>query len=152
LRAPRSLRNRSGTLIQNYEPYYDYIILDSPAGIGQGFEAAVSPADAAFVVSTPDKVCVRSAAVAAECLEEHGVPARLIINRFSRRSLEKGGRLNIDDVIDSTGLQLIGVVPEDPSLTEAALTGGPVDQRRRGAKAILRIQQRMSGESVPLRL
>ena len=145
---PAQIRN----LVKRYEAAYDTIILDSPAGVGRGFHAAMTPADFALVVSTPDKVSVRSAAVAAEKLAKRGVPARVLINRFSKKDLGEAGRLNIDDVIDSTGLQLQGVIPEDPSLADAALSGGPVDLRRRGAKAIDRVLRRLDGERVPLKL
>lgn len=149
---PHNLTNfQIENLVKNYEDYYDYIILDSPAGVGRGFAAALCPADLAFLVSTPDRVCVRSAGVAAEKLQQRGIESRLLINRFVKKSVENGRSLNIDEVIDSTGIQLLGVIPEDPSLVQSAQTGGPIDLRRKGSRAILRVLGRMDGEEIPLK-
>ena len=139
-------------LIKQYEDTYDYMIFDSPAGIGRGFEAASYPAEFAFVVSTPDRICVRSAEVAGKKLKDAGIDTRLIINRFERKRVNKGRLLNIDQVIDSTGMQLIGVVPDDLMLSETAQHGRPLDKRRKGAKALERIIKRFFGEDVPLKL
>ena len=139
-------------LLQDYEEDYDYILLDSPAGVGRGFEAAVCSADRAIIVSTPDKVCVRRAAVAADRLVDRGIPARLVINRFQKKTVENWKALNIDDVIDSTGRQLIGVVPEDAKLAQSVLNGAPLDQSGKGARAIARILDRMQGQEIPLKI
>lgn len=145
-------RQQVSELVEAYEPYYDYIIMDSPAGVGYGFDTAMTQADAALLVATPDPVCVRSAAVASDRLAAKDIPTWLIINRFVRKKVENGRALNIDDVIDTTGAQLLGVVPEDPSLAQSAQAGGPVDMRRKASKAIVRILRRMDGERVPLKL
>lgn len=151
LEPPEASEDEIRKLVSRYEPYYDYILLDSPAGVGQGFHAAQAAADLALVISTPDKVCVSSAAVAAEQLMDHGIESRLIINRFKKRLVANGRALNIDDVIDSTGVQLIGVVPEDPYLAEAAQDGTALMEDRKSTRAILRILRRLDGESVPLK-
>ncbi len=131
---------------------YDTIILDSPAGVGHGFRAARATADSAILVSTPDRICVRSAAVAADKLLERGIPSRLLINRFNKRTVGRGRALTVDDVIDNTGLQLIGIVPEDPILVESAQNGEPLDPTSKGARAIERVLDRIGGEDVPLKL
>jgi len=139
-------------MISNYEDKYDFILMDSPAGVGSGFQAALSSADMALVLSTPDNICVRSAAVAAERLQEQKIPAKLIINRFERKSVENGRDLNVDDVIDETGLPLIGVVPEDENLAHTSRTGKNPDSTCPGAEAILRIIHRLDGERIPLKI
>lgn len=139
-------------LIKQYEDSYDYMIFDSPAGVGRGFEAASFTADFAFVVSTPDIICVRSAEVAGERLEKAGIETRLLINRFERKRVSKGKLLNIDETIDRTGMQLIGVVPNDNLLSETAQHGIPLDGRRKSTKALERIIDRFLGEEVPLKL
>lgn len=101
-----------------YDKDYDFIIIDSPAGVGTGFDIATAAADRALIISTSDRVCVRSACRAAEKLYEKGIDdVRLIINRFVSKSVKKNKLLNIDSVIDDTTVQLIGVVPEDENIT-----------------------------------
>lgn len=112
--------------VSHYENDYDFIIVDAPAGIDTGFELAASVADRALIVSTSDRVCVRSAQRAGEKLDEMGIDdIRLIINRFKRKSVTAKKMLNIDAVIDETMIQLIGIVPEDEEITF-----GKVSQRR----------------------
>lgn len=104
--------------IMLYDKSYDFIIIDSPAGVGSGLDIAAAAADRALIISTSDKVCVRSAARAAQRLYDKGIDdVRLIINRFVRKPVRKNKLLNIDSVIDNTTVQLIGVVPEDENIT-----------------------------------
>lgn len=156
LPAPLSFPNASEEQIRDlldaYTDHYDYILLDSPAGVGRGFEAASCTADLALVVSTPDRICVRSASVAADRLAERGIPARLIINRFNKHAIGSGRSLNIDDVIDSTGLQLIGIIPEDENLVQSAQTGAELEESGKGARAVSRILGRLQGEDIPLKV
>ena len=80
-------------LIKSYEESFDYILLDSPAGIDKGLTLACSVADRGLVVSTPDLVCVRSACIAARQMEKLGVTdTRLIINRVKKRDVTKPTR------------------------------------------------------------
>ena len=105
-------------VIEEFDSDYDFILIDSPAGIDIGFENAAAAADRAIIVSTSDRVCVRSAARAGDKLYDMGIDdVRLIINRFRKKSVINRKLLNIDDVIDKTMIQLIGVVPEDEELT-----------------------------------
>ncbi|MCI8497649.1 MAG: septum site-determining protein MinD, partial [Clostridiales bacterium] len=103
--------------------YYDFILIDAPAGIDRGLSLASAPADAALLVVTPDPICVRSAEKAAKILKEKELSCRLVINRYRRRVLK--GRMveDLDEVIDKTALQLIGVVPEDERLAVCAARG-----------------------------
>jgi septum site-determining protein MinD len=139
-------------LLAQYETQYDYILTDSPAGVGSGFTASSWGMDLALVVSTPDPICVHSAAVAVDLLKEEGLPCRLLINRFQKKSVERERALNIDNTIDAVGARLIGVVPEDVQLALAAQNGAQVDLRRKSAKALKRISARLQGETVPLKL
>ena len=105
-------------VIEAFDEDYDFILIDSPAGLGIGFENAAAAADRAIIVSTSDRVCVRSAARAGNKLFDMGIDnVRLIINRFRKKSVINRKLLNIDDVIDETMIQLIGIVPEDEDLT-----------------------------------
>lgn len=139
-------------LIQTYERQFDYIVLDCPAGVGPVFDAVLSVADLALIVSTPDNVCVRSAAVAARKASDLGVESRLLINRFQKNITFGGRALNIDQVIDATGVQLAGVIPEDKSLVLAMLNGELIDPNSKSVKAMERVIRRLNGEQVPLKL
>jgi len=129
---------------------YDAVFIDAPAGIGFGFRAAIKAACRCLIVSTPDPVCVRSVSVAArQALRLGCKDVRLIINRFDRAQSMRGAGLMIDELIDRSEIQLIGIVPQDAGLflqnaDGAALREGIV------AEAIVRIAARLDGENVPL--
>lgn len=138
-------------LAEEFEERFDYILFDSPAGLGYGFTLAAAAADTAIVVSTPDEVCVRNGAIAADKLAAMGIEqSRLIINRFNKKATIKGRLLNIDDVIDSTRLRLIGVVPQDNSVVFSMSCGKPLPKRSTAAAAFGRIAARLDGKRVPL--
>ncbi len=140
-------------LVENYEEMFDYIFFDSPAGIGRGVVLAASAATSAIVVATSDEVCVRSGAIAAEKLAGFGIEqSRLIINRFNKKATIRGGLLNIDDVIDSTRLRLLGVVPHDNALAFSLCAGKSLPARSSAYKAFRRISDRLDGKRVPLKI
>ncbi|MGN0463543.1 MAG: P-loop NTPase [Acutalibacteraceae bacterium] len=143
---PESMRR----MINFYDKDYDFIIIDAPAGIDAGFMLSASVADRALIVSTADRVCVRSAQRAGEKLEEAGIEdIRLIINRFRKRSVSAKKLLNIDAVIDETMIQLIGVVPEDEDITF-----GRVSEKKSqiSYQPFVRISRRILRQEVPLSL
>lgn len=140
------------SLVRKYEDDFDYILLDSPAGIDKGLSLSCSVADRGLVVSTPDLVCVRSAYIAAREMAKHGVTdTRLIINRVKKRDVTKGRLLNVDSVIDSTEIQLIGVVPEDAKIRLGSMGQGIFKKGQVSYKAFCNIASRIDGESVPLK-
>ena len=135
------------------DPLYDYILLDSPAGLEMGFIAASYVSDKGLVVSTPDPVCVRSACQAAEEMKKYGVKnIRLVINSAIRSEIKKNRMLNIDKVIDLTEIQLIGVVPEDECIRHASM-GKPIFSKDNiSYKAFTNIAKRIDGHYVPLHI
>lgn len=140
-------------LVKSFENYFDYILIDAPAGISGGFRLAVGAADTGIIVATPDEVCVRGGAVAASEMIEMGVfNPRLVINRFCKKAVFRDRILNVDDVIDAAGVQLIGVVPEDGEIAFCATTGRPFPKNTPGGRAYKRIARRLEGESLPLKL
>lgn len=140
------------SLVRKYEDDFDYILLDSPAGIDKGLSLSCSVADRGLVVSTPDLVCVRSACIAAREMAKNGVTdTRLIINRVKKRDVTKGRLLNVDSVIDSTEIQLIGVVPEDAKIRLGSMGQGIFKKGQVSYKAFCNIASRLDGESVPLK-
>lgn len=140
------------SLIKKYENDFDYILLDSPAGIDRGLTLACSVADRGLVVSTPDLVCVRSACIAAREMAKQGIgDTRLVINRVKKRDVTKGRLLNVDSVIDSTEIQLIGVVPEDAKIRLGSMGQGIYKKGQVSYKAFQNIAARLEGISVPLK-
>lgn len=129
------------------------ILFDAPAGLQTGFQFAASVADVGIVVSTPDPVCVRSVGITAQELGNRGVDStRLVINRIAKKTVAKDRQLNIDEVIDATGVQLLGVVPEDPLVPDFFCRGLPLPARATASEAFRRIAGRMTGLQIPLSL
>jgi len=129
---------------------YDVVILDAPAGIGFGYRCAVAAANKAFVVCTADPVCVRSAAAAgAKALRMDMREVRLIINRFDRKLALQRRHLAIDEIIDQTELQLIGVVPQQSQLFFQTNNANLLDANLL-TQAIKQIAARLAGENIPL--
>ena len=140
-------------LVEHYDCDYNYILFDAPAGIGEGLKLACAAAEKGIVVSTPDLVCVRSACTAAREMEKMGVPeSRLIINRAHKKDIVKGRLLNVDKVIDSTQVQLIGVVPEDEKLKLGAMGGDIYKKRQLSYTAFSNIAKRICGQYIALDL
>lgn len=138
-------------VLDKVENKYDFILIDCPAGIGEGFRLASSVADNALIIVTPDEVSVRSGEIAADRLYSQNIEdIKVIINRFKERSTVRGRLLNIDDVIDSAKLQLQGIVPEDPDITYSAIKGKPLEKGSAAYSAFARIAARLCGEKVAL--
>lgn len=140
-------------LLRSLEDDFDYILLDAPAGIGRGFRLAFAGADRGLVVSTADMVCVRSACRAADVMYSAGMTdVRLIINRIMKKDIKKGRLLNIDTVIDSTQVQLIGVVPEDAKIRLGAMGKSIYKKGQISYLPLTNIAARICGEYIALTL
>lgn len=139
-------------LVPMLSRYFDQVLLDSPAGVGSGFRAAVCAADRALVVAGPDPVGVRGAETVRGLLEESSVrEVRLIINRLNEGFFRETGVFeDLDAVIDRSGIRLIGVVPEDLPMAAANLKGHAPPRNSPGAMALTRIARRLMGEKVPI--
>lgn len=140
-------------LVEHYDCDYNYILFDAPAGLGRGLRLACAAADRGLVVSTADLVCVRSACTASREMEKMGVSeSRLIINRVQTKDIVKGRLLNVDKVIDSTQVQLIGVVPEDEKLRLGSMGGVVYKKRQESYRAFSNIARRICGQYIALTL
>lgn len=137
-------------LLHTARTMYDYIIIDSPAGLGSGFRLAICGADRVLVVSTNDTSSLRDAQRTVLQLA-HISQVHLIMNRIQPQLLRKL-RTTIDDAMNTAGLPLIGVVPEDVQVMLCANQGVPITSRgRRGAAAACwNIAQRLDGLQVPI--
>ena len=141
-----------GAFLKNAREHFDYIFLDAPAGIDAGFALAARFARRIILVTLADPAAVRDATRAGQRLELMGkTDVRLVVNRVNRK-LFSTMSLTIDDVMDDTGIPLLGVVPEDPNVTLAAAFGKPLpDYTNRGAsRAIKAIAKRLQGFHTPL--
>ena len=134
-------------------PDFDFVIIDSPAGIEQGFRNAVAPADEAVVITTPEVSAVRDADRIIGLLEaDQKDSMRLVINRLRPEMVRREDMLSIDDVLDVLAVDLLGIVPEDEQVIVATNRGQPLalDGHSLAGKAFVNIAARMLGEDVPL--
>ena len=138
------------SLCQGLTRYYDQIIIDCPAGVGQGFKTAVAAADMALVVTTPDMVCARDAQIISRLLDDSNVPSRLIINRLRPLKVMDGSMPDVDEIIDTAGVQLMGIIPEDEAVAVANANGRPLPSDCNAAVCFSNIAQRYLGKNVPL--
>lgn len=131
---------------------FDFILLDSPAGIESGFRNASIGADEALVITTPEVPAVRDADRIIGLLESMGKsPIRLVINRLRSRLVKQGEMLDVRDVLDILAIDLVGIVPEDDSVVKSANRGEPLTfgDSAPAAQAFQRIASRILGETVP---
>jgi septum site-determining protein MinD len=134
-------------------PEFDFILIDSPAGIERGFRNAVAPADEVLIVTNPEVSAVRDADRIIGLLEaENKGPGQLILNRVKADMVRKGEMLSADDVTDILAIKLIGIVPEDEQVIPASNSGVPItlNENSRAGQALRDIARRLNGEDVPL--
>lgn len=146
---PLQMKNLVGKLKEEF----DYIIIDCPAGIEQGFENAVAGADRAIVVAVPEISSVRDADRIIGLLEKHGIDnVKLVINKIRQRMIDSGNMLSIEEMLDVLAIDLIGAVPDDESIIVAANVGTPCvsDTNSKAGEAYRNIAKRVTGEEVPL--
>ena len=131
---------------------YDWIMIDSPAGIERGFRNAIAPADVVIVVTNPEVSAVRDADRIIGLIEaEEKGPARLIVNRLRPDMIRRGDMLAIEDILELLAVDLIGVIPEDEMVVMSTNRGVPVsiDGKSRAGQAFRNISRRLKGEEVP---
>ena len=131
----------------------DYVIIDSPAGIEQGFKNAISGADEAIVVTTPEVSAVRDADRIIGMLEAEGInDPRVIINRIVIDMVNRGQMMNIDDIIEILAIDLLGVVPDDENIVVSTNKGEPIvlEDEAKAGQAFRNIAKRIKGEDLPL--
>ena len=139
-------------MLQQAREKFHYIFLDAPAGIDAGFRLAAQYADRTILVTGADPAAVRDAARAGQLLDHMGKQnARIVVNRVAKKMVATMS-VTVDDVMDDTGLPLLGVVPEDPNVTLAAAFGKPLLKmtRRGAAKACRNIAKRIQGLPEPI--
>ncbi len=147
--SPEQMRDLVGQMKEEF----DYVLIDSPAGIEQGFKNAVAGADKALVVATPEVSSVRDADRIIGLLEaqEKHRPF-LIINRIRASMVKKGDMMDIDDMIEILAIELLGVVPEDEAIVVSTNRGEPavLNLQSKAGEAYRNIVRRLEGEEVPM--
>lgn len=131
---------------------FDWILIDSPAGIERGFRNAIAPADVVMVVTNPEVSAVRDADRIIGLIEaEEKGPARLMINRIKPDMVRRGDMLSADDVLELLAVELIGLIPEDENVVMSTNRGVPValNGKSRAGQAFRNVARRLRGEEVP---
>lgn len=142
-------------LLSRYAENYDYIIIDSPAGIGELPLIYAKCADNCIIVATPDNVSARSACVAGTELVKAGLDDSrlfLIINRFDPFAVRMSKYLNIDEIINITYLKLLGVVPEDKRIMYTSVKDIELPKSCKTKICFNNIAGRIMGKEIPLNL
>ena len=138
-------------LTDNLKKEFDYILIDCPAGIEQGFKNAIAGANRAIVVTTAEISSIRDADRIIGLLEASEIKnPELVINRIRPNMVRRGEMMDVDDIVDLLSIDLIGVVPDDEYIITQTNKGEPVIQNRKApsGKAYLEIAKRVLGEDI----
>ena len=131
--------------------YYDFIIIDTGAGISSHVFDIVEQANLILVVTTPDPICIRDATMMSDEFYQRGNKRqRLIINKVSEEVIKSKMIHNLDEIIDAVGIQLLGVIPDDNMLKEATGKGMKLPVEAPSLEAFDAISKRLTGQPVPL--
>jgi len=139
-------------LCEEIKSEFDYVLIDSPAGIEQGFKNAIAPADQIFVVTNPEVSAVRDADRIIGLIEaEEKGPANLIINRINSAMVNRGDMLTQNDVNELLAIDLIGLIPEDENVIISTNKGSPIafEGKSKAGRAFLNLAGRVEGEMIP---
>ena len=138
-------------LVTELKPNYDYIIIDCPAGIEQGFKNAIAAAKRAIVVTTPEVSAIRDADRIIGILNANEIPRiDLVINRVRPDMVKRGDMMSVDDVTEILAVPLIGILPDDEQVVIGTNQGEPViGLDSKAGKGYLNICKRITGTEVP---
>ena len=131
---------------------FDWVMIDSPAGIERGFRNALAPADIVIVITNPEVSAVRDADRIIGLIEsEEKGPARLVLNRIKPSMVKRGDMLSMEDVLELLAVELIGLVPDDEVVVVSTNRGLPValDGKSKAGQAFRNIARRLEGDQVP---
>ncbi|MEE1043112.1 MAG: septum site-determining protein MinD [Clostridia bacterium] len=146
-------KDKLNDLIAKLNPYYDFILIDCPAGIHDGFMLMSSKAKKALIVTTPELMSVRDADMTVSKLEGlHFDEIYLIINKISVEMVKSGEMMSIDDIINIVAVPLIGAIPDEKSIIHSNNIGKPIvlKTRSRAGMAYANIAKRLTGVKVPI--
>lgn len=132
---------------------FDFVLVDSPAGIEQGFKNAIAGADHAIIVTTPEVSAVRDADRIIGLVEAAEMdPPTLIVNRIRPHMVERGDMMEVEDVLEILAIDLLGIIPDDEKVVVTSNRGEPavLDKTSTAGQAYQNIALRIMGEEVPL--
>ncbi|PWF99566.1 septum site-determining protein MinD [Levilactobacillus bambusae] len=142
------------TIVDELKPDFDYVLIDCPAGIEQGFMNSIAGADAAIVVTTPEISAVRDADRVVGLLEQHPLTEepRLLINRIRRHMVNDGDMMDVDEITSHLGIELLGIIFDDDAVISTSNHGEPVvlNSENPAAQGYRNVARRLEGETVPL--
>ena len=130
---------------------FDFILIDCPAGIEQGFKNAIAGADRAIVVTNAEISSIRDADRIIGLLEASEIKnPELVVNRLRPGMVKKGEMMDVDDIVDLLSINLIGVVPDDEFIITQTNKGEPavINKKAPSGKAYLEIARRILGENL----
>lgn len=138
------------SLVCELKAQYDFVLIDCPAGIEQGFKNAIAGADEAIVVATPEVSSIRDADRVVGLLSAADIPARLIVNRISPQLVKRGDMLSQADVIEILALELLGAIPLDDQVIATTNKGVPavLEGKSLAAREFIRIAKVLCGAEV----
>jgi septum site-determining protein MinD len=141
------------SLVFELKATHDFVLIDCPAGIEQGFKNAIAGADEAIVVATPEVSSIRDADRVVGLLAAADVPARLIVNRISPNLVKRGDMLSQADVIEILALDILGAVPLDDQIIATTNKGVPavIEGKSVAAKELIMIAKKLAGMEVEAR-
>ena len=139
-------------IVRQLKEMADFVLIDSPAGVGRGFRAAASAADEGIIVLTPDVVALRDAERVMGLLDQQGIErSMLLINRALPEHQMVTAPVSIDSIVSTLELRALGVIPEEPAMYRANSLGRPaVLSRTPAGLAYIRCARRLLGEDVPI--
>ncbi|SHJ47058.1 septum site-determining protein MinD [Hathewaya proteolytica DSM 3090] len=140
-------------IVNELKEEFDYVLIDCPAGIEQGFENSIAGANRALVVVNPEITSIRDADRVIGKLDARGVSDHsVIVNRINFEMSQNGDMLGIEDIVDCLAVKLIGVVPEDRGVTVSTNKGEPIvlSNETNAGIAFMNIAKRITGEDIPI--
>jgi septum site-determining protein MinD len=139
-------------LLDNLREEFDYILIDSPAGVDQGFDLSLCQTDRAVVVTTPQIAAIHDADRVLQLIRQEEIKEiNLIVNNYRHRMVKNGDMLAVQDIAELLGAGLLGIIPEDEQIIIAQNHGIPVvGQHTASEKYFLQIAKRIMGEDVPV--
>ena len=145
----KNLKKLTDAIYNNYE----FIIIDTAAGMGEAFEAALPVSDMAVIVATPDEISVRDARIVSDEIYLSGLKdIRLIINKYDKNTFRHTGFDDADQIIDACCAQLLGVIPYDVSVQLASMAGTPLQNDSIVKKIFDSICERINGKHTQMNI
>jgi len=148
-------REKFYTCIKNIKSTFDYVILDSPAGIETGFKNALGLSDITITVVTPDYASIRDADRVLYCAGDYKIEENfVIINKFNKKHVRSGYAPNVDEILNRLGTPLLGIVVNDDEILKCQNKGQLIisNKKRKSAVSIKNCAKRLTGEKIPIKI